>query len=251
VHARASRLTTELAASGPFRPALNVVISNVPGPSMPLYLAGARLCAHYPVSVVADGVGLNITVMSYRDDLDVGIVCDRDQMDDPWALVDGMRAALEEFCALDGAEPAERARRQAAGSTSRQPPSTQGGRRSAPGTGGAMPLSAVVLNCTLRPSPATSNAEALARVVIDALEQQDVACQLIRLVDHDVKRGVSSDEVRAPGSLLPRDRRAPRLGRSRSGGPAPPTSSPSPGRSRSGRSRRPRPRREARAGPAR
>jgi diacylglycerol O-acyltransferase / wax synthase len=109
VHARASRLTTELAAAGPFRPALNVVISNVPGPSMPLYLAGARLCAHYPVSVVADGVGLNITVMSYRDDLDVGIVCDREQMEDPWALVTGMRAALEEFCALAADERATRA----------------------------------------------------------------------------------------------------------------------------------------------
>ena len=41
------------------------MISNVPGPQFPLYCAGARLEANYPVSVITDGMGLNITVMSY------------------------------------------------------------------------------------------------------------------------------------------------------------------------------------------
>src|SRR3954469_3923571 len=66
---------------GRTRPPVNLVISNVPGPRSPLYLAGAQLQAHYPVSVVVDGVGLNITVMSYRDHLDFGIVADREQVD--------------------------------------------------------------------------------------------------------------------------------------------------------------------------
>jgi len=57
-----------------------------------------------------------------------------------------------------------------------------------------MPLTAVILNATLKPSPAPSNTEALARVVIEALEAQGVTCELIRLVDHDIKPGVSSDE---------------------------------------------------------
>jgi multimeric flavodoxin WrbA len=55
-------------------------------------------------------------------------------------------------------------------------------------------LSAVVLSCTLKPSPAESNTEALAAVVIDALERDGVACESIRLVDVDVRPGVSSDE---------------------------------------------------------
>jgi hypothetical protein len=52
------------------------------------------------VSVVVDGVGLNITVMSYRDHLDFGIVADREQVDDAWSLLDGLRHALDELVAL-------------------------------------------------------------------------------------------------------------------------------------------------------
>jgi WS/DGAT/MGAT family acyltransferase len=96
VHARASRLTMQLAARvGP--PMLNLVISNVPGPPMPLYLAGAQLEAHYPVSVITDGVGLNITCMSYRDHIDFGIVVDRDMADDAWELMEAHRHALLEL----------------------------------------------------------------------------------------------------------------------------------------------------------
>ena len=45
-------------------------------------MAGARLEANYPVSVITDGMGLNITVMSYMGHMDFGIVADRDQMPD-------------------------------------------------------------------------------------------------------------------------------------------------------------------------
>jgi multimeric flavodoxin WrbA len=55
-------------------------------------------------------------------------------------------------------------------------------------------MRATILNCTLKPSPATSNTEALARVVADALESHDVEVELIRVADHDIKPGVSSDE---------------------------------------------------------
>jgi WS/DGAT/MGAT family acyltransferase len=79
------------------RPPLNLVISNVPGPRDPLYLAGAKLEGHFPVSVVMDGVGLNITVMSYRDHVDFGIVADREQVDDVWSLMEGAGRALEEL----------------------------------------------------------------------------------------------------------------------------------------------------------
>ena len=91
------------------RPPLNLVISNVPGPRDPLYAAGALLQAHFPVSVVMDGVGLNITVMSYRDHVDFGIVADRNQVDDVWSLMDGTTAALEELeSVICGRRPASR-----------------------------------------------------------------------------------------------------------------------------------------------
>jgi multimeric flavodoxin WrbA len=53
---------------------------------------------------------------------------------------------------------------------------------------------ALVLNCTLKRSPAASNTEALARVFIEALEARGAECTLLRVVDHDVLPGVSSDE---------------------------------------------------------
>jgi multimeric flavodoxin WrbA len=57
-----------------------------------------------------------------------------------------------------------------------------------------MPLRALVLNCTLKRSPAPSNTEALARVLSDALEERGVTCEMIRAVDQNLLPGVSSDE---------------------------------------------------------
>jgi multimeric flavodoxin WrbA len=55
-------------------------------------------------------------------------------------------------------------------------------------------MHAVVINCTLKPSPAASNTEQLVRVVIGALEREGVDVELARAVDHDIRPGVSSDE---------------------------------------------------------
>ena len=60
----------------------NVIISNVPGPNVPLYLAGAKLLAYYPVSAISDGQGLNITVMSYCGTMYFGLVACRELMPD-------------------------------------------------------------------------------------------------------------------------------------------------------------------------
>jgi hypothetical protein len=51
----------------------NLMVSNVPGPSFPLYFAGMELCEVYPLGPVVDGVALNVTVQSYRESLFVGI----------------------------------------------------------------------------------------------------------------------------------------------------------------------------------
>lgn len=58
-------------------PLANVAISNVPGPPIPLYLAGARLRHYYPVSIVTHGLAINITVQSYAGQLEFGLTaCD-------------------------------------------------------------------------------------------------------------------------------------------------------------------------------
>jgi diacylglycerol O-acyltransferase / wax synthase len=105
VFARAARLTFSLAATR--RPVWNLVVSNVPGPQLPMYCAGARIEANYPVSVITDGMGLNITVMSYYGGLDFGIVADREQMRDVWKLIGWLGESLEELrpTAARGAEP--------------------------------------------------------------------------------------------------------------------------------------------------
>jgi WS/DGAT/MGAT family acyltransferase len=97
VFARAARATFSLATSSPGRPTWNLVISNVPGPQIPLYCAGARLDANYPVSVITDGMGLNMTVMSYCGHLDFGLVADRDQIPDLWKIIEWLRDSLEEL----------------------------------------------------------------------------------------------------------------------------------------------------------
>jgi WS/DGAT/MGAT family acyltransferase len=95
VFARAARVSFSLAATR--TPVWNLVISNVPGPQFPLYCVGARMVAHYPVSVITDGLGLNITVMSYCGSLDFGIVADREQMRDVWQLIPWLRESLDEL----------------------------------------------------------------------------------------------------------------------------------------------------------
>lgn len=53
--------------------------------------------ANYPVSAIADGLGLNITVMSYDGQVDIGIVADREQVPDVWTLLDGLDLSLTEL----------------------------------------------------------------------------------------------------------------------------------------------------------
>ena len=92
VFSRAARLTFAISSNA--RPTWNLVISNVPGPPFPLYCAGARLEAIYPVSVVTDGMGLNITVMSYCGVMHFGIVADREMIPDVSKLMGWLRDEL-------------------------------------------------------------------------------------------------------------------------------------------------------------
>ncbi len=95
----ATRLISSLRL-GAAAPLVNVVVSNVPGPPVDLYLAGTLIRHHYPLSAIIDGAGLNITVMSVGDHLDVGIVSDGVLVADQWSLADAVPVALAELTAV-------------------------------------------------------------------------------------------------------------------------------------------------------
>ena len=96
VFARAMRLSARLRLGSRLAPG-NLVISNVPGPRQPLYAAGARLEHYYPLSVITEGQGLNITVQSYLDRLDFGLVACPELVPD---VDDLLRMILGEIDAL-------------------------------------------------------------------------------------------------------------------------------------------------------
>jgi len=75
----------------------NLILSNVPGPPVPLYMAGARLVGLYPLGPIMDGAGLNITVLSQEDRLGFGFITCPDLMPDVWELADAVPRALEEL----------------------------------------------------------------------------------------------------------------------------------------------------------
>lgn len=95
--ALASRLYSELNLADRHRPIHNVVISNVPGPPIPLYYGGAELVAAYPMGPIMEGAGLNITVMSYRDGVDIGFMACRELVPDVWDLPGHVDAAMAEL----------------------------------------------------------------------------------------------------------------------------------------------------------
>jgi WS/DGAT/MGAT family acyltransferase len=97
VFSRATRLYSNMKMAERHRPLFNVTISNVPGPPFPLYVAGAQMIANYPVGPIFDGGGLNMTVMSYRDHLDFGLLACPDVVDDVWTIAAAVTDALDEL----------------------------------------------------------------------------------------------------------------------------------------------------------
>ena len=73
----------------------NLVISNVPGPPVPLYFVGARIDALYPLGPIFHGAGLNITVMSNNGEMHIGAIACSELMPRVWDLVDQFPAELK------------------------------------------------------------------------------------------------------------------------------------------------------------
>lgn len=78
-------------------PIFNVIVSTVPTVPVPVFSAGARVLAIYPIGPLLAGSGLNITSFSYVDSLDIGILACPDIVEDEWAIADAMPEALDEL----------------------------------------------------------------------------------------------------------------------------------------------------------
>ncbi|HVZ44661.1 MAG TPA: wax ester/triacylglycerol synthase family O-acyltransferase [Ramlibacter sp.] len=74
----------------------NLAISNVPGPQVPLYLAGARMVTFHPLSIVMHGLALNITIQTYAGRVDFGIIADRKAVPHVHDLASALEHAFEE-----------------------------------------------------------------------------------------------------------------------------------------------------------
>lgn len=81
------------------RPVHNLVISNVPGPQVPLYFLGCQITAMYPLGPVFHGAGLNITVMSLDGALNIGMIACPELLPDLWTMADGFDVELKELLA--------------------------------------------------------------------------------------------------------------------------------------------------------
>jgi diacylglycerol O-acyltransferase len=97
VAARAARLASSMRVLDRLNPIFNVVISNVPGPNIPLYSCGAELQAMYPMGPITDGAGLNITVFSYRDNVHFGLVACRETVPGVAKFADYLQESLDEL----------------------------------------------------------------------------------------------------------------------------------------------------------
>jgi WS/DGAT/MGAT family acyltransferase len=76
---------------------MNVAVSNVMGPPLPLYVAGARIEHIYPLSVLLPGAGLNVTTLTHRGLMDFGFTVDPELVPDPWSLAEAIPMALREL----------------------------------------------------------------------------------------------------------------------------------------------------------
>jgi len=82
------------------RPLVNLVVSNVPGPPVGLELFGRPVESLHPHGPLMEGVGLNITILSYAGSLGIGVLACRERMSEAHRLADGLASAFEELAKL-------------------------------------------------------------------------------------------------------------------------------------------------------
>jgi len=93
----AARLYTRLGLANRVRPFLNTVITNIPGPQIPLYFSGARMVALHGLGPVMDGMGIIQPVFSYAGRISIAVTADREQMPDPERYAEYLQASFDEL----------------------------------------------------------------------------------------------------------------------------------------------------------
>ena len=86
----------------------NLVVTNVPGPQIPLYVLGRELQDIFPVGFLPPNQALFIAIMSYNGSINFGLLADYDSMEDVEAIAEGLEAAVAELLEAAEAEAAER-----------------------------------------------------------------------------------------------------------------------------------------------
>ncbi len=101
---RGMRVYSDLKLADRHPPALNLVVSNVPGPSFPLYATGATVESMYPMGPIIDGGALNLTVITYRDRVDFGALGCTELVPDIDQIANGFETAVQTLVERTNAE---------------------------------------------------------------------------------------------------------------------------------------------------
>ena len=96
----AMRSYSQLSLADRHPPLQNLIVSNVPGPPVPLYSAGATVRATYPLGPLIDGAGMNLTVISNMGNLDAALIACPDLVPDPWLVTDGFAEGIDTLLRL-------------------------------------------------------------------------------------------------------------------------------------------------------
>ncbi|MEO1309978.1 MAG: wax ester/triacylglycerol synthase family O-acyltransferase [Pseudomonadota bacterium] len=92
-----TRLYSRLGLANRLRPMFNMVVTNVPGPQVPLYMAGARMVASYGIGPVMDSMGLFQAVTSYCGEVCIAITACREMMPDPSFYASCLQESFDEL----------------------------------------------------------------------------------------------------------------------------------------------------------
>ncbi len=112
----AARLYTRLGVSNLHSPVFNVVATNVPGPRVPLYFAGAKMVRMMGTGPVFDGMGMINAIYSYGADIAIAFTADRDMVPDPAVYAAALQEAFDELLKADMSAPAAKAKKEKAAS---------------------------------------------------------------------------------------------------------------------------------------
>ena len=102
-----ARLYTRLGLANRMTPVFNCVVTNVPGPRQPIYMAGAKMVSQIGTGPVFDGMGLIHPVYSYGDAIAISFTSDRDMIPDPAFYADCLQSSFDALKAAALAKPPE------------------------------------------------------------------------------------------------------------------------------------------------